>query len=126
MIGAEGRLLDFAGQYLSIVGGFLFLQALMTAMSVIVRNHGKTKITMFVTLGMNLFNTLLDTVLVLGLFGLPKMGVTGVAIATSLSRVAGTAVLAAVLVKRLWPVASKELHLPPFKTSAVAGCEGYF
>ena len=101
MIGAEGRLLDFAGQYLSIVGGFLFLQALMTAMSVIVRNHGKTKITMFVTLGMNLFNTLLDTVLVLGLFGLPKMGVTGVAIATSLSRVAGTAVLAAVLFTRV-------------------------
>lgn len=96
-IGADGRLLEFAGQYLSIVGGFIFLQALMTSMSVIVRNHGMTRVTMYVTVGMNIFNTALDTVLVLGLFGLPKMGVVGVAIATSFSRVAGTAVLAAVL-----------------------------
>ena len=96
-IGADGKLLDFAGEYLSIVGGFLFLQALHTAMSVIVRNHGMTKLSMFVTVGMNLFNTALDTVLVLGLLGFPQMGVRGVAIATSLSRVLGVAVLGIVL-----------------------------
>ena len=48
LIGAEGRLLDFAGQYLSIVGGSIFLQAFIGAVSVIIRNHGLTKITMFV------------------------------------------------------------------------------
>ena len=96
-IGADGRLLDFAGEYLSIVGGFLFLQALHTAMSVIVRNHGMTKLSMFVTVGMNLFNTALDTVLVLGLLGFPQLGVRGVAIATSLSRVLGVTVLGVVL-----------------------------
>ena len=100
-IGADGRLLEFAGDYLSIVGGFLFLQALHTSMSVIVRNHGMTKISMFVTLGMNIFNTALDTVLVLGLFGFPQMGVRGVAVATSLSRVLGVTALGIVLFSRL-------------------------
>lgn len=94
-IGAENKILDFACQYLSIVGGVIFLQALMTSMSVIIRNHGMTKVSMFVTVGMNLLNTVLDIILV------PKMGVAGVAIATSISRVIGTIVLAVVLFKRV-------------------------
>lgn len=80
LIGAEGQLLDFAGQYLSIVGGTIFLQAVMTAVSVIIRNHGLTKITMFVSAGMNLFNTALDLILV------PRTGVVGAAIATGVSQ----------------------------------------
>lgn len=94
-IGAENKILDFACQYLSIVGGVIFLQALMTSMSVIIRNHGMTKVSMFVTVGMNFLNTVLDIILV------PKMGVAGVAIATSISRVIGTIVLAVVLFKRV-------------------------
>jgi len=100
-IGAEGRVLDFASQYLSVVGGFIFFQALLSSMSVIVRNHGMTQVSMYVTLGMNVMNTALDVVFVLGLFGLPKMGVMGVAIATTFSRIVGTVVLAAVLFKKV-------------------------
>ena len=69
----------------------IFLQALMTSMSVVIRNHGMTRISMFVTVGMNILNTSLDILLV------PQMGVTGVAVATSISRVIGTAVLTVVL-----------------------------
>ncbi|MBQ8572466.1 MAG: MATE family efflux transporter [Ruminococcus sp.] len=100
-IGAEGTVLDFASQYLSIVGGFVFLQALLSSMSVIIRNHGMTQISMYVTLGMNIMNTVLDVIFVLGLFGLPKMGVMGVAIATTFSRFVGTVVLAVVLFKKV-------------------------
>lgn len=96
-IGAKGELLDMAGQYLSIVGGFLFLQSVMNAMAVIIRNHGMTKISMFVTVGMNLVNTGLDILFVLGF----DMGVTGVAVATSFSRAVGVAVLAVVLFKKV-------------------------
>ncbi len=97
LIGAKGNVLEFAGQYLSIVGGFLFLQALLSSMAVIIRSHGKTKLPMLVTVGMNLVNTLLDVIFVLGLFGLPKMGIFGVALATVISRVAGAVVLAVIL-----------------------------
>lgn len=100
-IGAKGNVLGFASEYLSIVGGFIFLQALMSSMTVIIRNHGMTKVSMFVTVGMNIMNTTLDVVLVLGLFGFPEMGVKGVAIATTLSRLAGVCVLSVVLFRKI-------------------------
>lgn len=96
-IGAEGKLLDFASEYLMIVGGFLFLQAVLASMSVVIRNHGLTQISMYVTVSMNIINTVLDIVFVLGLFGAPKMGVMGVAVATTFSRIVGTIVLGVVL-----------------------------
>ena len=92
-IGAQGEVLDFSSEYLSVVGGFIFLQALLSAASVIIRNHGLTKISMMVTVGMNISNTLLDIVLAKGLFFFEPMGVKGVAIATVISRVLGTLVL---------------------------------
>ena len=96
-IGAKGQLLELSRQYLSIVGGFIFLQAVLSNASVIIRNHGLTKITMYVTVGMNIVNTGLDVLFVLGLLGFPKLGVTGVAIATTFSRIAGMIVLGIVL-----------------------------
>ena len=92
-IGADGDLLSYASEYLKVVGGFLFLQAVLASLAVIVRNHGLTKISMFVTVGMNIVNTVLDVIFVLGLFGAPKMGVMGVAVATTFSRIVGTIVL---------------------------------
>ncbi len=100
-IGAKGEVLRFSSEYLSIVGGFIFLQAVMSSMSVIVRNHGMTKVSMFVTVGMNVMNTLLDVVFVLGLGPFPQLGVKGVAIATTLSRVLGVCVLGAVLFRKI-------------------------
>lgn len=90
-IGASGELLGFATQYLEIVGGFLFLQSVLASMTVIIRNHGLTKISMYVTVSMNIMNTVLDIILV------PKYGVVGVAVATSFSRAIGAVVLGLVL-----------------------------
>lgn len=96
-IGAKDKVLEYATQYLQIVGGFIFLQALMGALVVIIRNHGHTQISMYVTVAMNIINTTLDIIFVLGLLGMPRMGIAGVAIATSLSRVVGTIVLLIIL-----------------------------
>lgn len=98
-IGAKGEVLEFASQYLTIVGGFLFLQATLNAMAVIIRNHGMTQISMYVTVGMNIVNTVLDVIFVKGLFGMPQLGVVGVAVATTFSRIVGTIILAVVLFK---------------------------
>ena len=100
-IGAKGTVLEFGSQYLSIVGGFLFLQSVLNSMAVIIRNHGLTRISMYVTVGMNIVNTGLDIVLVLGLFGLPRMGVLGVAAATVFSRTVGLIVLAVFLFRKV-------------------------
>lgn len=115
-IGAEDTLLSFASEYLTIVGGFLFLQAVLSSMSVIIRNHGLTQISMYVTVGMNIINTVLDIVFVLGLFGAPKMGVMGVAVATTFSRIIGTIVLGIVLFTKIENVKIFKLLKPfPFE-----------
>jgi len=111
-IGAKGQILSFAGQYLSVVGGFLFFQAVMNAMSVIMRCHGMTKLPMFVTVGINLLNTLLDIIFVLGLFGIPQLGVTGVAIATVISRILGTAIMAILLFRKVLRLSDLRLLFP--------------
>ena len=110
LIGAEGQLLEYAGQYLSIVGGTIFLQAFLSSVSVIIRNHGMTKITMFVSLGMNLFNTAMDVLLV------PKMGVAGAAAATCASRTIGGIVLAVILFTKIEKPSIFRMLIPfPFK-----------
>lgn len=115
-IGAEDTLLSFASEYLTVVGGFLFLQAVLSSMSVIIRNHGLTQISMYVTVGMNIINTVLDVVFVLGLFGAPKMGVMGVAVATTFSRIIGTIVLGIVLFTKIENVKIFKLLKPfPFE-----------
>lgn len=109
-IGAQGQLLEYSSEYLKIVGSFLFLQAVLAAMSVVVRNHGMTKVSMYVTVGMNMLNTTLDIILV------PHMGVKGVAIATSLSRILGAIVLAIVLFTKIESIKIFKMFRPfPFK-----------
>lgn len=96
-IGAQGEVLQFADEYMKIVGGFLFTQGLLNTLSAIIRNHGYTKPPMYVTVVMNIINTVLDVIFVLGLLGAPQLGVKGAAIATSLSRVVGVIALAIVV-----------------------------
>ena len=92
-LGAQGDILEYGCEYLLIVGGFIFTQAILNSVTAILRSHGYTRISMYVTAIMNVLNAILDTAFVLGLFGLPSLGVRGVAIATTLARVAGVAIL---------------------------------
>ena len=105
-IGANGKILDFGCQYLTIVGSMMFVQAFLGSVSVIIRNHGLTKISMYVTVGMNVMNTLLDMVLV------PHLGVTGVAIATSVCRILGGFALAFILFRKVESISIFKLLVP--------------
>lgn len=105
-IGATGKILDFGSQYLTIVGSMMFVQAFLGSVAVIIRNHGLTRISMYVTVGMNVMNTLLDMLLV------PHMGVTGVAIATSVCRILGGIALAIILFRKVESIAIFKLLVP--------------
>ena len=76
----QGEILSYAESYLAIVGGAIFLQAMINSLSAIIRVHGFTKATMFVSLGMNIIHIIGNYVLIFGHFGFPEMGVKGVAI----------------------------------------------
>ncbi len=107
LVGADGQILDYASRYLSIVGGTMIFQALLNGCSVIIRNHGLTRMTMFVTAGMNVLNTGMDLLLV------PSMGVEGAAIATCISRVISSIILVIILFTKIESPSAFKL-LKPF------------
>ena len=90
-IGAEGHVFTYAQQYLSMVGAFLFLQAVMNGMAIVIRSHGMTKETMLVAGGANILNIVLDIVFI------PTMGAIGGAIATIICRAVSTTVIGIIL-----------------------------
>ncbi|WP_394189954.1 MATE family efflux transporter [Paenisporosarcina quisquiliarum] len=82
----QGDVLEYAEQYLSIVGGAIFLQAIINSLAAIIRVHGWTKQTMYVSLGMNIIHVIGNYVLIFGKFGFPELGVQGAAISSIASR----------------------------------------
>ncbi|QFG00667.1 MATE family efflux transporter [Psychrobacillus glaciei] len=82
----QADVLAYAYKYLSIVGGAIFLQAIINALAAIIRVHGYTKQTMFVSLGMNIIHVFGNYVLIFGKFGFPELGVQGAAISSVVSR----------------------------------------
>ncbi|RDW17321.1 MATE family efflux transporter [Oceanobacillus chungangensis] len=82
----QGNVFEYAKSYLGIVGGAIFLQALINSLSAIIRVHGFTKATMFVSLGMNIIHVVGNYLLIFGNFGFPELGVEGAAISTIVSR----------------------------------------
>lgn len=81
-----GEVYEFAHSYLGIVGGAIFLQAIINSLSAIIRVHGFTKEAMFVSLGMNIIHIIGNYGLIFGHFGMPELGVEGAAISTIVSR----------------------------------------
>lgn len=99
LLGLQGERLILASKYINIVGGFIMIQALLNTVTAIIRSHGDTHITLKVTIGMNIINVIGDAIFIYGLFGAPVLGVTGVAIATTASRMLALCVLLIILFK---------------------------
>ncbi len=101
MMNIPRNLQDIAKIYLMVVGGFLFIQSAMMAAGTVLRSYKYTKDAMYITLGMNILNIIGNSIFIFGLFGAPKIGVTGVAISTVVSKCIGFVVLMILLSKRL-------------------------
>ncbi|MBM7586484.1 putative MATE family efflux protein [Bacillus pakistanensis] len=95
------NLLTEASSYLNIVGGFAFIQALIMTAGAIIRSYGYTKDAMYITIGMNILNVIGNYLFIFGPFGVPVLGVEGVAYSTTISRLLGFVVLVIVLFKRV-------------------------
>ncbi|UOQ86539.1 MATE family efflux transporter [Gracilibacillus salinarum] len=94
------ELMGEASTYLNIVGGFIFVQALIMTVSAILRSYGYTKDTMYVTILMNIINAAGNYFMIFGPFGLPVFGVEGVAYMTMISRFVGFIILLVILLWR--------------------------
>jgi putative MATE family efflux protein len=96
-------LMGYALPFLTLMGGTLFMEALNTAIAAALRAHGHTRDAMVVTVIQNLLNIGGSCVLLFGLFGTPRMGVTGVALASVFSRVVASIIF--------WIMLDRRLHL---------------
>ena len=103
MVNIDDALRPYAKEYLSIVGGFLFLQMMAMTFYVVIRSHGKTRATMIFSVVMNLINVVLNYVLIYGKFGLPQLGASGAAIATVVSKFFSFAVAGVYLFRFVLP-----------------------
>lgn len=99
MLNTPQELMGLANQYIKIVGGFIFIQAIAMTFTAILRAHGLTKICMRVTLIMNIIHIVINYSLIFGKFGAPQLGVEGAAISTTLSKFLGFMILGITLYK---------------------------
>lgn len=99
-----------ANTYLRLVGGFCFSQALIMTIGSVLKSYGFTKDTMYITIGMNILNVIGNYIFIYGPFGLPVLGVEGVAISTVVSRFIGLIAISYLLVKRI-SFETKLLHV---------------
>lgn len=95
------ELMGYARPFLALMGGTLFMEAMNTAIGASLRAHGYTRDAMVVTLVQNILNVVASSILLFGWFGLPKMGVPGVALGSVFSRVVASVAFWILLDRRL-------------------------
>lgn len=80
------ELMEYGVPFLTLMGGTLFMESMNMAIGAVLRAHTYTRDAMYVTLAQNVINILGVCIAIFGLFGCPKLGVLGVALASVVSR----------------------------------------
>ncbi len=97
----EKEIMDYAKEFLTIIGTFSFIQALSATFAATLRSYGFVKYPMLVNIGANVLNVIGNLIFIYGLFGLPVLGVKGVAISTVSSQLFGLIVIAVIFIKKV-------------------------
>lgn len=93
LLGAHQDTLMFGRNYFKIIIIGLIFQAFNFSIYAVLRGSGDTKTPMNINLKVNFLNVIGNAVLIYGLFGFPKLGVTGAGISTTLSQIVATLML---------------------------------
>lgn len=80
------EMMSEADMYMKIVGGTIFTQALINALSQIFASNGKTVFGMLIAFGMNIFNIAGNALFLYGPLQCFGLGASGAAVSTSVSR----------------------------------------
>ncbi|HYE83431.1 MAG TPA: MATE family efflux transporter [Clostridia bacterium] len=98
-MGAQADTLQAGRDYFRIIMvGFVF-QSLNLSISAALRGIGETKIPMKINLKVNFLNVIGNALLIYGLFGFPRLGITGAGISTALSNVIASIFLFSYILK---------------------------
>ncbi len=97
LLGVSEQVLEYALPYFIIVAVPSVFLCIMMILSSALRGAGDTVTPMKVVLRINIINAVLDYILIFGFLGFSGLGITGAAIATTIARMLG----AAMLIKKL-------------------------
>ncbi|WP_312642466.1 MATE family efflux transporter [Hydrogenoanaerobacterium sp.] len=101
------ELMRESSQYISVIGGFISLQAIFLTFSAIFRSNAWMKESMYISVVINLLNIIGNAILI------PKLGVVGAAVSSNISRFIGV-ILIVVIFLRKSPIKIALRHLKPF------------
>ncbi len=87
----DASIMEPAGAYLAIVCWSFLFNSIITSYTFMYRAIHKTKVPMYIGIGINLINVVLNYLLIFGPLGLPRMGVAGAALATVIANACGAA-----------------------------------
>ncbi len=99
-LGAHQDTLMFGRNYFKVIIIGLIFQAFNFSIYAVLRGSGDTKTPMNINLKVNFLNVVGNAVLIYGLFGFPKLGVTGAGISTSFSQMVATLMLLKYIFKK--------------------------
>ncbi len=99
LIGAQAEVIGLSATYLRLVAGALFFSTLMFIGNASLRGAGDTRTPLYVMLVVNGLNIVVAWTFINGLFGLPKLGVTGSALGACTAQVTGGALVFTLLLK---------------------------
>ena len=117
MMHVSPEIMEETCRYMKIIGSFIFIQGLYLNMASIIRSFSMMRQVMFVSVIMNLLNIIGNAILLNGFFGLPKLGITGVAISTNFSKCVGLLLLIIIFVRKIdAKIAFRYLKPFPFQT----------
>ena len=100
LFGAEPRVVELGTGFLTILLVALILQFTGGALAATFQALGDTRTPMWIAIGTNLFNLVLDPLLIFGWLGFPKLGIVGAAVATASSQLIAVVLLFIVLSRR--------------------------
>ncbi len=92
LLHTPAEMMDNARSYMRIVGGFIFIQAVLDTMSRIFQSNGRTVFGMIISLGMNVINVCGNYLFLYGPLKAIGLGASGVAVSTTFSRIIGLCV----------------------------------
>lgn len=90
-----------ASSYMSIIGFCVIVQAVYIGFGAILRSYAMNSEITVISFIMNILNVIGNAILIYGLFGLPSLGIVGVAISTNISKCIGLLIIIMVFCKKL-------------------------
>ncbi len=110
----DPQVIALGSQYLRIVGFSYLATSISYSFANILRSVENSRLPMFVSVGALVINMALNFLLIFGMLGFPKMGVSGAAMATLVARVLESGVLVAAAYLLRTPVAARLNQLIAF------------